>query len=65
MSNHPVYEVGQVLTFATSDSDDADTRELDGTKATVVLMQEDRQEVEVETIYGYRVHDVYEFEEAL
>jgi regulator of RNase E activity RraA len=65
MSRHPVYEIGQVLTFATFDHDDADTREMDGTKATVKVMHDDRQMVEVETIYGYREHDVYEFEEAL
>jgi len=62
--NGPPWRIGQRVEFATFDSDDADTRELDGTAATVLAIDADRDLVKVQSRYGERWHDPYEFIEA-
>lgn len=55
------WEVGDEVIFATFDAYDADTRELDGTTAAVVDIIEPNDLIRVETMYGTRLHDPYEF----
>ena len=55
------WRVGQRVYFATFDHQDADTRELDATAATVVEIDEANQAVTVDSIYGRRTFDEYDF----
>lgn len=62
MPTQPPWEVGQKLRFLTFDDDDADTRELDATTATVLKLNAAGDMVLVESRYGPRWHDAYAFE---
>lgn len=55
------WRVGERVWFATFDDEDADTRELDGTRAEILEISDDGNTVRVRSDYGPRWHDVYAF----
>jgi hypothetical protein len=55
------WAVGQQVVFATDDSDDADTREMSGTTATVLEIAEDGETIRVDCDYGPGWYDPYSF----
>lgn len=57
----PPWSVGDFVEFASFDSENADTRELDGTTARVVDVDKERDMVRVQSLYGFRWHDPFEF----
>lgn len=55
------WRVGDRVEYLTTDADDGDLRELDGTEATVLACQGTGEPILVESIYGKRWDDPYCF----
>lgn len=58
------FDIGDRVRFCTFDVEDGDTRELDGSTATVLQKDAERELLKVTSMYGDVWYDVYGFQAA-